>query len=1119
MHLIRIDTVSLDEGEDAVDLGQAPGDIVFLSFTDSDLFGMAGAHAAAYPGSAPGAPSLRLAKLARLRHPMSVDLYVDSVIAKARIVVIRCLGGLDYWRYGIERASLAARAHGVVLVVLPGDDRPDARLDAFSTAPDLAPQFDAYFRAGGPENLRRLLGRLAAEIGGTSPVDPPLPLPRGFVCCPGCGPVAMERAHAAGRPFQPTPGHAPLALLVVYRSSVLSGDTAPIAALADALQARGLAVLAVAVSSLKEPAARDVLRAAIAAQKPAIVIAATAFSAREDAGFVLDAADCPVLQAFSIGASREAWGASARGMGAADLAMQVALPEFDGRLSGFPISFKEDGPETEGYSQRRAVPHAEGIAALAERAAAWVRLAATPRAARRLALVLSDYPARGGRAGFAVGLDTPESARAIASDLADAGYAAGDLPGPGGLMRALTHGPRDFVVPLAAYEAWQATLPETARAALADAWGTPEADPLCVDGAFRFPVVNANQPGGGDAPGRLSLFLQPDRGRSADRKTGYHDPDAVPTHAYLAFHLGLRRNFDALIHLGTHGTTEWLPGKTVALSPACWPARAIGALPVVYPFIVDDPGEAAPLKRRLGGIALGHLTPRTEASGLDPDAARLRELVEEYSAASVLDPRRAAILAKSILDEAASAGLLDGAGIDAATPMPDALAALDAHLCDLGEVVTRDGLHVFGRAAPDAPDAVAACAAAERDGLLAALDGRFVPPGPAGSPSRGRTDVMPTGRNLATLDPRALPTRAATTLGAKAAEAVVLRYLQDEGEYPARIVMDLWASPTLRTGGEDVAHALALMGVRPTWDHASTRVTGFEVLPLALLDRPRIDVTVRVSGAFRDTFPETLSLIARAAEAVAARNEEDDENPLAAARRRGESPARVYGAAPGRYGAGAGGLALDGAWDNRDDLGRAYLDATAYAYGGATDEADAGFAARVGQADAYVHAFDVAERDLLDGDAAVEAMGGFSAAAALTGASPALYSLDVAVPEAPKARTAREDAARLIRGRLAHPRWIAAQLRHGYRGAQELAQGIDAVFVLAATTDAVSDSDLDRLYGAMIADLDTFETLRAANPDAARAILERFDEARLRGLWRTRRNALAADELLREAAE
>ncbi|KQO72989.1 cobalamin biosynthesis protein CobN [Methylobacterium sp. Leaf87] len=1160
MHLIRVDTVSLDEGEAAIDLGQAPGDIVFLSFTDSDLFGVAGAFAAAFPQAGEGpAPTLRLAKLAKLRHPMSVDLYVDGVIARSKCVVIRCLGGLDYWRYGIERAAAAARANGVRLIVLPGDDRPDDRLDAFSTEPDLAPVLDAYFRAGGADNLRRMLGRIAAEIGFPGTVEEPQALPRGFVCCPGCGPIDRDRALAAGRPLQA--GTVPLALLVVYRSAILSGDAAPLAALGDALQARGLQVLVVAVSSLKDPAALAALRDTIAARKPDLVVAATAFSAREDAGFVLDGADCPVIQAYTLGAAHAAWDASARGMSAADLAMQVALPEFDGRLSGFPISFKEDGPEIDGFSERRARPYATGIAALADRAAAWVRLARLPRVERRLAVVLSDYPARGGRAGFAVGLDTPESARAMVEDLAAAGYAAGALPQADAVMRALTHGPRDFSVSLDAYRAWFAGLPEADRAELIASWGGPEADPLIVDGAFRFSMVcptshphphpevaersgaleggvqldlrclepscesahaaPQDEVGGGKrvrAPnGRVALFLQPDRGRAADRKAGYHDPDAVPTHAYLAFHLGLRENFDALIHLGTHGTTEWLPGKAVALSPNCWPARAIGSLPVVYPFIVDDPGEAAPLKRRLGGVALGHLTPQTECPGLDPESAHLRELVEEYSAASILDPRRAAIIARTILDEAESAGLLASAGIDTGTPMPDALAALDAHLCDLGEVTTRDGLHVFGRAAPQASEAVAACAAAERDGLLAALDGRFVAPGPAGSPSRGRTDVMPTGRNLTTLDPRSLPTRAATTLGAKAADAVVRRYLQDEGEYPARIVMDLWASPTLRTGGEDVAHALALMGVRPVWDHASTRVTGFEVLPLALLDRPRIDVTVRVSGAFRDTFPDTLALLARAADSVAARHEEDAENPLAAARRRGEATPRVYGAAPGRYGAGAGELALDGAWEERSDLGRAYLDATSHAYGGASDVADAGFAARVAQADAYVHAFDIAERDLLDGDAAVEAMGGFAAAAALTGGQPTLYSLDVATPDAPKARTAREDAARLIRGKLAHPRWIAAQLRHGYRGAQELAQGIDAVFVLAATTDAVSNADLDRLYGAMIADIDTFDALRAANPEAARAILERFDEARRRGLWTTRRNAMAADELMPEA--
>ncbi|GEP04115.1 cobaltochelatase subunit CobN [Methylobacterium oxalidis] len=1137
MHLVRIDTVSLDEGEAAVDLGQAPGDIVFLSFTDSDLAGVAAAHASA----GPDAPTLRLAKLARLRHPMSVDLYVDGVIARARIVVIRCLGGLDYWRYGIERAHAAAVANGVALAVLPGDDRPDPRLDAYGTVPGLSADLDAYFRAGGPDNLRRMLGRLAAEIGRPVAVEPPEPLPRGFGWCPGCGPIPVETTLAAAG--------SPMALLLVYRSAVLGGDTEPVAALASALRARGIGSAVVAVSSLKDPAALKPLRALLAARRPDIVVATTAFSAREDARFVLDGADCPILQGFTVGAPRAAWAASSRGLNAADLAMQVALPEFDGRLSGFPISFKEEAPEIEGYVERRAVPDPEGIAALADRAAAWVRLARRPRAERRLAMVLSDYPARGGRAGFAVGLDTAESARAIAADLAAAGYAVGPMPDADALMRALTEGEPTFAVPLDDYRAWLATLPPEAREALSARWGPPESDPALIDGAFRFrsaagppshtgegqgegsrsiricrtphpsPLPSGREGASSRAAGGLEIFLQPDRGRGGDRKAGYHDPDEPPSHPYLAFHLGLRRHFDALIHLGTHGTTEWLPGKVVALSPVSWPALAVGALPVIYPFVVDDPGEAAPLKRRLGGIALGHLTPRIERAELSPAAARLRELVEEYSSASVLDPRRAAIIARAILEDAEAAGLLDGAGIAADTPIEDALTALDAHLCDLAETAFRDGLHVFGRASEGTEPERRACAEAERLGLLAALDGRFVPPGPAGSPSRGRTDVLPTGRNLTTLDPRALPTRAAATLGAKAAEAVVRRYLQDEGDYPSRIVMDLWASPTLRTGGEDVAHALALMGVRPVWDHASTRVTGFEVLPLALLDRPRIDVTVRVSGAFRDTFPETLALLDRAARAVAARDEEEDaENPLAAARRRGEATARVFGAAPGQYGAGAAETALDGAWETRDDLGAAYLAATSYAYGDA-EGMDAGFAERVARADAYVHAFDVAERDLLDGDAGADAMGGFAAAAAAQGVRPALLSLDVADPERPKARTAREDVARLIRGRLAEPRWIAAQLRHGYRGVQELAQGIDAVFVLAATTDAVRGADLDHLYGTWIADPETFERIAAANPAATRAILERFEEARRRGLWESRRNAMPPDALMPEAAE
>ena len=1092
MHLLRVDTVSLDEGEAAVDLGQAPGDIVALSFTDSDLAGLAGAYASLSGDW----PSLRLAKMAQLRHPLSVDLYADAVIARARFVLVRCLGGMDYWRYGLERLAETCRAHAIPFVVLPGCDRPDPRLAALSTvAPELRDALDGYVRAGGIENLRGLLTRIAAELGRPVVATPPRALPRGFAWCPGCGPLdALGPASSL-----------PRALVLVYRSAILGGDTAPATTLAAALWERGLSPTIVAVASLKDPEAVAVVREAVARHRPAVIIAATAFSARDDAGFVLDAAACPVIQAFTVGSGRDAWAASARGLNAADLAMQVALPEFDGRLSGFPVSHKEEAPEVEGFRERRAVPDFAGIAATADRAAAWARLAGIPRGERRLALVLSDYPARGGRAGFAVGLDTPASTRAILDLLHREGYAVSDIPEPDALMRRLTEDAPGLAVPLPAYEAWRARLPEGARAALAAEWGEPADDPACRDGAFRFRAVRA---------GCVLVALQPDRGHKGDRKAGYHDPDAVPCHAYLAFHLALRAEADALIHLGTHGTTEWLPGKAAALSPACWPALAVGALPVVYPFIVDDPGEAAPAKRRIGAVTIGHLPPETAAAGLDPEAATLRELVEEYSAATVLDPRRAALIARGILERAGDAGLLAAAGIDRDTPMPDALAALDAHLCDLAEVTMRDGLHVFG----EAPEAHPDCGPAERAGLLAALDGRFVAPGPAGSPARGRADVLPTGRNLATLDPRALPTRAATMLGDKAAAEVVRRYLQDEGEYPARLVMDLWASPTLRTGGEDVAQALALMGVRPTWDHASTRVTGFEVLPLALLDRPRIDVTVRVSGAFRDTFPDTLALIDRAARAVSAREEPDEENPLAAARRRGEDPARVFGAAPGRYGAGAAETALDGTWARRADLGAAYLDATGHAYGHAGG-ASSSFAERVAKADAYLHAFDVAERDLLDGDAAADAMGGFHAAAESLGARPALYSLDVSQPERPKARSAREDVARLVRARLAAPAWIAAQLDHGHRGAQELAQGIDAVFVLAATTDAVSHADLDRLYGAWIADAAVFERLRAANRDAARAILDRFEELRARGLWQSRRNAMPADALMAEAAE
>ncbi|MGO4387910.1 cobaltochelatase subunit CobN [Microvirga sp. 2YAF29] len=1093
MHLLPVTAISLDEGAEAIDLQQPPGDIVVLSFADSDLGALAAAHK-----QKPDGPSLRLASLRRLRHPLSVDLYVDDTAAKSRFILVRCLGGRDYWRYGLDRLAETCRAAGVKLAVMPGDDRPDSRLAAYATvSPSLCDELESYFRAGGIDNMRRLLERVAHEIGETDSIaEQPVAAPRAFAWTPETGIVDPETL-LAGYSDQ-----RPLAHILVYRSSVLAGDTQAIEALSIALHERGITPLILAVSSLKDVEAASILRRAIKTRRPDVIVTTTAFSSRDDSRFVLDEANCPILQAIPVGSAKDAWKASPRGLSAADLAMQIALPEFDGRIAAGPISFKAEMSADPAlcFSHRVQAPDTDAIGTVADMAAAWIRLRHAPHQDRRLALVLSDYPARGGRAGFAVGLDTPASTCAILDLLDDAGYDAQKSFSAADLMPRLTSGDHSFEVSHSAYRAWLDSIPTEQRTAITHRWGNPESDPLFDGKNFLFRALRA---------GNIIVALQPDRGHGQDRKGSYHDPDCPPSHGYLAFYFGLRNieNIHALIHLGTHGTTEWLPGKAVALSPICWPRLTMGPLPVIYPFIVDDPGEAAPAKRRISAVTIGHLAPQTGEAGLHGEAAALRELVEEFSSAQVLHPGRAELVAGEILERARASGLSAACGVDDAMPMDEALTRLDAHLCDLGEVTIREGLHVFGHA----PEGFEACSEGERRGLLKALDGRFVVPGPAGSPSRGQMDVLPTGRNLATLDPRAIPTRAATELGTRAASEVVRRHLQEEGDWPRRIVMDLWASPTLRSGGEDIAHALALMGVRPVWDHASTRVTGFEIVPQPLLDRPRADVTLRVSGAFRDTFPEQISLLDQAVRAVAALDEDDEWNELAAARRRGEPLSRVFGSAPGTYGAGVSSQALDGEWNARHELGHTYLDRTSHSFGTSGDaSADESFSQRVRQAEAFIHVSDVAERDILDGDSAADAMGGFAAAAEALGASPSLYSLDTSRPGNPKSRTLDEDIDRLVRGRLTNPRWIESQLRHGWRGAAEIAQGVDALFAFAATTNAVSTAIFDLLFNALVADQATRERLATANPAASQAIRDRMTEARRRGLWQSRLNSVAS---------
>jgi cobaltochelatase CobN len=1111
MHLLRVDSRSIDGAAEAVDLGQTPAEIVALSFTDADLAVLAAAWGAR------GGPTLRLANLGTLRHPYSIDLYIEKVLSRARFVLVRLLGGKDYWRYGVDELAMAARSGGFHLAIVPGDERVDARLDEASTLPvEALRQIWGYFSAGGVANVAACLDFAAGYIRpGDAPsplVPPPVPVPAfglippiappswpgltrpsrhgqcaaslfrtGLAVMAGSSPAMTGGREAAFRSHSPPPSP-PRALIVFYRAWMLAADTAPVTALADALWATGFDVAAAYVTSLKDPAAAVPLRAHLADHKPDIILNLTAFSARSDAGIsVLDHADVPVLQLALSGSPRPQWESTQRGLSAADLAMNVVLPEFDGRITAGAISFKGETERNEALEFARLVhqPDPDGVAHAAALARGWADLRRTPRAERRVACVLSDYPAKAGRTGYAVGLDTPRSVAGIAAHLAAEGFTVGPLDETA-LIAALTSGDSTPILSLSEYRRLLATLPASLVEAVNAAWGEPEDDPSVR-------VLRT---------GNLLIAVQPDRGTASSRKADYHDPALPPRHGYIAFYLWLRHieRVHAIIHCGTHGTLEWLPGKAVALSAACAPRAVLGPVPLIYPFIVNNPGEAAQAKRRTAAVTIGHLTPPLEAAGTHGAAAELESLFDEYAEAQSLDPRRATRLSELILARAWETGLAAESGLTQETTPADALPRLDAWLCDLKDQRIGDGLHVFGQAAHGD---------AELRGLLAALDGRFVPPGPAGSPDRGRLDVLPTGRNLYGIDPRAVPTRTAWEIGRRTAEAMLTRHLQDHGEWPLRVVLDIWGSSTMRTGGDDLAQAFALLGVRPAWDDGSNRVSGFDIMPLAVLNRPRIDVTLRISGLFRDVFPSQIALFDQVVRAVAALEEAPEDNPLAAS----DAGPRIFGTAPGAYGVGIGEVLAEGTWSDRDQLGEAYLQATSHAYGAADPVAVASFRDRVAQADAFVHVQDLPGQDVLDADAVAEHAGGFAAASALLGGTATLYHADTTDPEASKIRTLREEVARILRARATNPRWIAGQMRHGYRGAAEIASTVDNLFAFAALTEMVDDRQFDLLFDATIGDEAVRRFLSEANPAAASAIAARFEEAISRGLWTTRRNA------------
>ena len=1105
MHLLTTSSTGLDEIVEAFDLGQSPGEIAILSFADSDL----AALATAWEAERAALPSLRLAHLRDLRHPMSVDLWIDRVGADAKVIVVRLLGGLDWWRYGVDRLSALARQRGSALAVLPGEDRDDPRLDAASTLPQVELRaLLQYFREGGPGNLRALLRRLAQHAGCALQAHDPAALPRLAGYMPGEGTLAVERLIEKCAP------NCAVVPIIFYRAMLLAGDTAPVDTLCEALTARGLAGAPLFVTSLKDRDAIPFLRGALRQLGPAAIVTMTGFAASgASETTALDGFDAPLFQIVSATTRRTAWRDSPRGLGAADLAMHVVLPELDGRVLTGVVAFKDALARSEELAFTAVASRVEPdrMAIAANRVGAWVRLARLPRRNRRVAILMPDYPGAKDRAGYAVGLDVPASVLAAIRDLREAGYSADGAPDTSrALLDGLACRADEAILPLEHYARLLQRVPPAAAEKLRQAWGEPVDDPDLHDGAFRFRAQKF---------GNVLVALPPDRGRGSDRRADYHDQHLPPRHALVAFGLWLQHvaSVDAIIHMGAHGTLEWLPGKAVALTAACFPEIVTGALPVIYPFIVSNPGEAAQAKRRIAGVTIGHLPPPLTAGGPAGDAHALELLLDEYAQADGLDRRRRERLAALIIETAGRTGLAHDAGVDATAPADEALKRIDAWLCDLKDFAIKDGQHIFGRAPAGTDDpAWRVAAEAERAALIAALDGRRIAAGPAGSPARGRRDVLPTGRNLFTADPRTLPTPTAMDIGGAAATEVVRAHLQNHGEPPRAGVIDLWGSATLRTGGEEIAQGLALLGCRPVWEHATGRVTGVEVLPVAAIGRARVDVTWRISGLFRDLFPAQIALIDAAVQAVAARDEADEDNPLTAARRAANGTYavrldRIFGSAPGAYGAGIEDML--GRDIGSSEIAAAYLGAASHVYRGAEGEAGAApdaFAARVAGADMLIHVSDDPARDLLEGGEDAAFMGGFAAAAKMLGRAADLVMLDMTDPQRPRARPLSAALSRIVRARAVNPRFIAGQMRHGPRGAAEFAETVDRLYNFAETTDAVAGELFDLLHAAYVEDPAVREFLLRENPAAAASIAHRLDAALQRGFWHPRRNDVGA---------
>ncbi len=1328
-----------------------PEGFLFLTHADTDLLALS----KALRRLPPDFPPVRAANLSYLKTDQDVDAFLDAELPRAEVVILRLLGGRASFAHGLERLVRDAQVRDTWLLCLPGTDALDPELTALSNVGvPVAHEAFAYLQFGGPENVEQLLRFLSDHLLATGfGFDRPAEQPRHGVYLPGRGVATLEAWRAQCDPARPTVG------ILFYRSHLQSGNTDFVDALVAECDRQGLNALPVFAYSLKDNDDGDLpaaLRYFLQDGRPIVDVLVTTMSfamgtfvtdGPTPSGWSVEALtrlDVPVLQAINASMSRALWEASPRGLGPLDTAMNVAIPEFDGRIITVPISFKETvdpgrgsvcshaAPDaraaqamepgavpTLGAAETRCacgedsaaassgptaralgcpviqyMPDPERIARLVGLARRFAVLRRKPNAQKRVAFVLTNYNAKASRIANAVGLDSPASLIRVLRALKQAGYDVRDIPESGDALlqmlvdrcsydlELLTEAQLRQAaarVPAEQYQEWFAALPAKNQREIEGRWGAPPGDAYVAAG--RIAVA-------GLALGNAFVAIQPPRGYGLDPNLIYHMPDLPPTHHYTAFYRWLAApppegwGADAIVHVGKHGTLEWLPGKGVGLSGTCYPDLFQADLPLIYPFIINDPGEGAQAKRRAHAVVVDHMTPPLTTADAYGQLDKLARLVDEYYQVEMLDPAKLPLIQQQIwelftaarLDEDLKAMLKRQQALgDHTHPWDDELTEegtpvtlaemrgkdfahlienIDGYLCELAGLQIRNGLHTLGEVpqgealvdlilalvrlpnlyVPSLRAAVAACFGADLEALLGdlgarlptplptlearagrplrsnadaveeidraakalvaalagegegacldgaqppapfapaaivpalrrllpaaapgearrqveqvlrfvcdelvpnlrrtedeignllrALDGRYVPAGPSGAPTRGMAHVLPTGRNFYAIDPRTLPSSAAWRVGEQLAAELLERYRRETGRYPESVGLSIWGTSAMRTHGDDIAQVLALLGVKPCWQPESRRLVGVEVVPLERLGRPRVDVVCRISGFFRDAFPHVIAVLDEAVRLVAELDEHPEDNfvrkrylaDLARQRAQGRSAEearrralyRVFGSKPGTYGAGILPLIDESNWSSVADFAEAYVNWGGYAYTADAAGVDARdeFRTVLGRVQVAAKNQDNREHDIFDSDDYLQFHGGMIATIrALSGKPPHRYFGDTSDPARARVRDLKEEALRVFRSRVVNPKWIQSITRHGYKGALELVATVDYLFGYDATADVVDDWMYDQLARTYVLDPAMQEFFRQSNPWALRDAAQRLVEAANRGLW------------------